>query len=530
MTRIRNLLENESEDHDEAEKLDALMTQACEHASNQCKRRRTDYWNIEIHETKRNLSVWCQYKNRRIRKLSSHALIKRTSELGLKMIEGMPMEEILSQIETLRTKVKELHKDAANQRDESLMERANMAEDADDKKKAKAIRQMKETEQKTRAFQKLKFKRGLIQDGGGISRLQVPVSWPTLSEYDEEADYNLEDPKATYQKDASKWKEVNCPKEIEFLLRLRNQRHFGQAESDGTPFTTDDMKHKFNWSASTNEAELVLKGEYNDEEISDITRLFLDNMTRITDTEDKPKFLTMKEFKGKFKVWRETTSTSPSGRHLGHYKALVATIDRSLREEERESYKRRQEEIAECYIGLINYAIKHRYSLKRWKTIVNMMIYKEHGNVKIHRLRVIHLYEADLSLLWGVKWREGMHTALKTKALHQGQYGGLPGRDCTSLTYLEELRFDYAKLTRYPLANFDNDAAACYDRILCAVASLAGRKYGIHKDVIFIHAQTLEEAEFKLKSSTKVSETTYKHCIKFPIHGTGQGSSNSPTI
>jgi hypothetical protein len=50
-----------------------------------------------------------------------------------------------------------------------------MAEDADDKKKAKAIRHMK-TEQKRRTYQKLKFKRGLIHDGGGISRLQVPVS------------------------------------------------------------------------------------------------------------------------------------------------------------------------------------------------------------------------------------------------------------------------------------------------------------------------------------------------------------------
>jgi hypothetical protein len=126
-----------------------------------------------------------------------------------------------------------------------------------------------------------------------------------------------------------------------------------------------------------------------------------------------------------------------------------------------------------------------------------MMIYKEQGNVKIHRLRVIHLYKADLSLLWGVKWREGMHKAIKTKSLHQGQYGGLPGRDCTSLTYLEELRFDYSKLTRYPVANFDNDVTSCYDCIMCAVASLAGRKYGIHKNVIFIHAQTLEEAEFK---------------------------------
>jgi hypothetical protein len=75
------------------------------------------------------------------------------------------------------------------------------------------------------------------------------------------------------------------------------------------------------------------------------------------------------------KVWRESTSTSPSGRHLGHYKALVACIDRSLDDGKRKQYKTYQEAISECYIGLINYAIKHRYSLERWKTVVNMMIY-----------------------------------------------------------------------------------------------------------------------------------------------------------
>jgi hypothetical protein len=123
-----------------------------------------------------------------------------------------------------------------------------------------------------------------------------------------------------------------------------------------------------------------------------------------------------------------------------------------------------------------------------------------------------------------------MHNALQQKTLHQGQYGGLPDRDCTSLTYLEELRFDYSALTRRSLANFDNNATACYDIILMPIASLAGRKFGIHKDVIFVHATTLEEAEFKVKISTKVSNTSYKHCIKFPIHGTGQGPSNSPMI
>jgi hypothetical protein len=84
-------------------------------------------------------------------------------------------------------------------------------------------------------------------------------------------------------------------------------------------------------------------------------------MTRVTEADETPKFLTMKEFTGKFKVWREATSTSPSGRHLGHYKALVACIDRSLDDDKRKQYKTYQETISGCFFGLINYAIKNRY-------------------------------------------------------------------------------------------------------------------------------------------------------------------------
>jgi hypothetical protein len=78
-----------------------------------------------------------------------------------------------------------------------------------------------------------------------------------------------------------------------------------------------------------------------------------------------------------------------------------------------------------------------------------------------------------------------MYKALKTKALHQGQYGGFPGRDCTSLTYLEGLRFDYSKLARYPVANFDNDATACYDRKRCAVARME------YTEMLFSYMQNL---------------------------------------
>ena len=63
-----------------------------------------------------------------------------------------------------------------------------------------------------------------------------------------------------------------------------------------------------------------------------------------------------------------------------------------------------------------------------------------------------------------------------------------------------------------------------------SVASLLGRKYKVHKKIVYVHAATLEEAEYKLKLLLKTSNTSYQHYKKFPIHETEQGSVNSLMI
>ena len=100
-----------------------------------------------------------------------------------------------------------------------------------------------------------------------------------------------------------------------------------------------------------------------------------------------------------------------------------------------------------------------------------MMILKEENNFKIHRLRVIHLYEADLNFLLGLKWKEAIHLASKNNIVHCGQFGGRPGRDPTTITLLKELRLDYSHMTWNSFLNFDHDAKSCYDRILMPLAS-----------------------------------------------------------
>jgi hypothetical protein len=158
------------------------------------------------------------------------------------------------------------------------------------------------------------------------------------------------------------------------------------------------------------------------------------------------------------------------------------------------------------------------------------MIFKDPGNYKIHRLRVIHIYEADFNLLLAVKWRQLLQSADNKALLNPGQYGGRPGCEAQSLTLLEELKYDLSYLTRRSMVNFDNDATACYDRIVVPLASLINRKYGMHRQIVAIHASTLQQDQFRLKTATGVSALHYSHCDQFPIHGTGQGSGNSPFI
>ena len=55
----------------------------------------------------------------------------------------------------------------------------------------------------------------------------------------------------------------------------------------------------------------MLEGDYDDEELDKISNIMLDNFTRVTDLDSlPPQFVTMEEFRGKMKVWKERVSTS----------------------------------------------------------------------------------------------------------------------------------------------------------------------------------------------------------------------------
>ena len=89
-----------------------------------------------------------------------------------------------------------------------------------------------------------------------------------------------------------------------------------------------------------------------------------------------------------FQGWKESTSTSPSGRHLGHYKALI-----------------QDPMLLDCFAKFFNIAISRGIAVPRWSQAVNVLIKKDKGQPRINLLRIIHLFEADynlfLKLMWG---------------------------------------------------------------------------------------------------------------------------------
>ena len=113
---------------------------------------------------------------------------------------------------------------------------------------------------------------------------------------------------------------ITSPEEIEFFLLKRNKLHFGQSEHEATPFTIETMQQKFDWNTSNEEAEEVLKGTYNgseDEELTEIMKLEFTKCVQIAPQKTNPE-IAVAQLRGKMKVLREGTTTSPSGRHLGH--------------------------------------------------------------------------------------------------------------------------------------------------------------------------------------------------------------------
>ena len=493
-----------------AERLDQDFQRAGEHAAKQCAKKPRDVpYVTELAELRQRKNL--------LQKLISATRLKRSFDDGIAHITNQGhVGGFLSIISACRTelrviqqKIKSMTKQAVFRRQNELQLALQDAIDRGDKQQSKTLKHRIAAERTKAMYAKLRQYRGSKKSG--ITRLEVPADTTTT-------DYN----------NCSSWITIDTPAEIEERLLQRNRRHFGQA--DGTFPTKPPFSEWCDWGASTHTAELILEGEWQSDELDKMQQSLLDHMKSRVSIDAIPCAISKEDWIGKMRSWPESTTTSPSGFHLGHSKALIAEHDIDPSTEEGQVLEQQRNDLIDWHIGLLNCALENHYSFARWKHIVNVMILKEPDDLRIHRLRVIHLYEQDYNLVLALKWRHMIQLATNQQALQTTQFGGVPGRDAVIPTLCEEFQYEISWASKRPLVHLDYDATACYDRIILSFGSLASRSYGQNQSIVFINATTLAEAKYFLKTQLGVSEQFYKHCTIYPIYGSGQGAGNSPAI
>lgn len=380
--------------HKFAEKLDKDIVAASLASELSLPRFDTPDWSVELAQARRHVIVLSKALSE-FRTGFDHAEILRADLTQLPEDIAVPTNhrECSQQLRQANQRVKQIVAASCAARDHEREQRTKRLEESastHDRNTAKMLRRLKKAEDLKNLFWKLKYARaaGTRQ---GVTRIEIPV-------------HPEADPKT-----CTEWQQIEVPTEILQHLQRRNRIHFGQAH--GTPFTIPPLSDDLGYRSTGQHGEQILNGSYDTTPLATNVRLLIHHLAQVHELADHPirPTITESEFVGQLRAWTESTTTSPSGLHLGHYKALIArhshsttTSDEDLSDEfiaRRDELDRMQADIRHLHLDMVNYALERGYSYQRWQLIANTILFKDTDNVRIHRTRVIHIFEASFPIL-----------------------------------------------------------------------------------------------------------------------------------
>jgi hypothetical protein len=188
------------------------------------------------------------------------------------------------------------------------------------------------------------------------------------------------------------------------ILHNQNINHFAQAKN--TPCVEGILAQMLGHSGVTSTCNEIVNRQYDTTQLPTNIAEICNQLQRKRHTQSP--HMPMSAMMDGFQKWRESTTTSPSGKHLGIYRTLTRAASNyydlpSNAPKDRGDNNAQNKTTAELALQiqnhLINLAIKHTHSYRRWQNINNLFIEKLPGYPLIGKLRVIHIYEADWNLL-----------------------------------------------------------------------------------------------------------------------------------
>lgn len=288
----------------------------------------------------------------------------------------------------------------------------------------------------------------------GLSRVDIPDSVATSPTT---GDPN--DPKTW----SGPWLTVTNPTELATIIKNVNQQQYHQAHN--TPFGSGPLANQIGRNGDTAAASNLINGilPSNISTLMYETQQVLQTLSNPCPRTETDAIITMEAFRDSYKIAKETTSSSPSGRHIGHCKAVI-----------------QEPSLSALHAAMMSIPFQTGIVPERWRRVTDIMLEKSPGDSRCHRLRIIALFESDLNhakrILIG---RKVSHLLEDTKMLSEMQYGSRPGKRCISAVLKKVLQHDHIRLQKSTAAFVENDATGCYDRLINSLILMVLNKLGL---------------------------------------------------
>ena len=257
--------------------------------------------------------------------------------------------------------------------------------------------------------------------------------------------------------------------------------------AEDAPLCQRPLRGMFGYCAVSITAQSILSGKYNyPDNFDQATREILEECARIRLTipiDAVSTVISPTQWASHWRKAKETTSSSISGRHFGHYKAGTKS-----------PYI--------CYLQalLATLIAKQGIVLDRWAQGLSVMLEKIFGCSLITKLRSILLMEGDFNasnkLVFGIGMLE---QARKYKMMPEEVFSER-NRLAEDGTLSKNLFYDIVRQLRVPAGLASVDADNCYDRIAHPMASMVFQAFGVPTPAIVSMLTTIQDMRFYLRT------------------------------
>ena len=419
-----------------------------------------------------------------------------------------PSSEIFTQAIERRKKARlqlnDVTKNAEDYRRQFLMKQAEYVASQRNTSTESEYKNLLRYEALRNSFRKIRY-----THEGSFTGTVTSILIPDACEYsDPQSIYDIEDMWSRIEpengKDIHTWTKIEDKTTIESLLLKWMGRHNAQASD--TPFASPEWQQRL--------ADPVIRTKILNGDIDDLPFDYPELKTFLSTfaSHHSPKInfsYSYSRFRNYIKKAREKLASSPSGRHMGHYKALLTMKDDTL---------------LHSIYTIMDISMQHCVIPSRFTLVALTLLEKEPGSPKIHRLRPIALVETELNCVAKAHWAQDLMRHIEAqKSITDDQYGGRSHRQAQSAVLNKVTYFDIQRQVAEPAIFIDKDARNCFDRFIPSLITLENETLGSPPEASKYMTSLLQQQSIRVKTIFGISNKSISDVSHLPHFGSGQG-------